>query len=647
MKNKKTNGIYIKRIVPLLMVLVFIPNLLNAQLSNLIMNSTDTLSLFEIKSEMEIYLDSLNLVQDSAILYSEGGEYTEYMNFLDYWESRVFPQGDFSKVFDTDSIYYALTENTYDYYSDQPWHELGPFNKPDGGSTFTEEGIGPVEYLSIFDDGTNESTRYMLVSSILGGVFYSTDYGENWSSTESDSQTGLTGINCAIFNPTNHTEWFASTTGNSNAGWVGKTGGIYRTSDEGVTWTKIAAHTDIGGSWTKIYKLLIVQSNPDALFAVTSNGIYKSADFYSPNSSPSWTKVNNGLSYDLEVKPDDNNKLYAATFSEGVWKVINSVDAGNTWLDFTTQPQLVEDSDTRGNSFTLEVSKAKPDYLYCLVNQPNSNTNVYYSVIDGSNSWNKVNTQSIYMPFGSGHAFGVDQVNNGNTIFVSYSTDTKKFDINVPGSGTKKYQYHDDVEDIVYHPYNSGEIWLCTHGGMEKSINGGDSFETKYSGIAVANVEEMATSITNPETILTGLFHDGTILTMTPYSHNWRPDWNVIKWGDGQRPLISPIDQNVMWASSQEGSWSYSEDRFVSSTYKFLSSQFNTEGTLNKINPTILYRHGFISSTDERAEIYITDASGNHRISSFNQLYPNGYAIINLFSPYTNGNHLLVMRIKG
>lgn len=120
-----------------------------AQLSQYIISQEDNQTLYDIKQGMEPYLDNLKATQDSATFYSEGGEYVEYMKFIKYWEPRLYPHGDFSKIFDANNIYYKSTQDNYQYFSDKPWQEKGPLKKPNG----IRGGIGPVEYLSIFDDG--------------------------------------------------------------------------------------------------------------------------------------------------------------------------------------------------------------------------------------------------------------------------------------------------------------------------------------------------------------------------------------------------------------------------------------------------------------------------------------------------------------
>ncbi len=646
-KGFKTNSAIIFTIA---LLFVLYANLSFAQLSQYLINQDENQTLYDIKAGMQPYMDSLETTQDSATFYAEGGEYIEYMKFMDYWEPRLFPHGNFSKSFDADSAYYANTENNYPYFSDKPWHEVGPFERPGG----TGDGIGPVEYLSIFDTGTVESTQYMLSASLLGGVFYSTDFGESWSSTSTDTQWGQSGSGCAIFHPTDNKTWFASSSGNSNSGyslWIGKTGGIWRTTNEGANWELIADRQDLGGVWTKIFKLHVLPNNPDVLFAVTSNGIYKSTNCDSTD--PQWIKVLEGLAYDIESKPGNTSTLYATAFMkttvDTAWKVMKSNSNGDlgTWLEMSPQPQLVESSEIKHSSFTIEVSKAKPDYLYCLVNQ-NYNANLYYYDFGNTGSWNKVNTTPYYMNFGMGHGFGVEQIINGETVITSYGTRKKIFDINVPSAGIIKGQHHADVEDILFHPYNPDEVWLCSHGGVEKSENGGLNWQTKYTGLSVANVEEMATSVTNPELVMIGLYHDHTQLTESSYSENWVPDWKeAYNIGDGMRPLIDPIDPNKMWASYQEGNWRYTENQFDTYKSRVLSSGFFTEGVLNKVTPSKMYRQAKETSSNDFAEVFFTETIdlttySNNLISSFYPTHTDGYVVRGLYTPYTSGDHLLV-----
>lgn len=95
-----------------------------------------------------------------------------------------------------------------------------------------------------------------------------------------------------------------------------KTGGIYRTTDQGQNWEKIAMPNDFGGTWTVIIKLLINPDYPDILYAVTTNGLYLCNNCNAIGSPFNWERKITDCTYDLEVKQDNSNILYASVIED-------------------------------------------------------------------------------------------------------------------------------------------------------------------------------------------------------------------------------------------------------------------------------------------------------------------------------------------
>lgn len=247
---------------------------------------------------MNEYLDSLKTTMSEEKFYEEGGAYSDFMKFQQTWEPRLSPHGDFNKYLNAQENFYSNLKSDYQFITDKKWHELGP----DKVNQNPDKGVGPVEFISFFDNGSSSSTQYMLTASLLGGLFYSTDYGETWQSTNTDTKWDESGCSWAVFHPSNHKIWYAASSGNTDQGsssWIGKTGGIYRTEDEVETWTQIADKNDLNGIWTIVYKLVINPQNSSVLFAATSNGIFKTTSANTNN--PSWSKVSSGFTYDLEL----------------------------------------------------------------------------------------------------------------------------------------------------------------------------------------------------------------------------------------------------------------------------------------------------------------------------------------------------------
>ena len=625
-----------------------------AQLQTYLNSATPATTFQSIEDKMLPYLDSLKLVTDSAVHYSGSGEYKPYQKFRKIWGPRIGANGTFGSFYSAQANFYNELQPNYNYITEANWLDLGPkkLNYIPGRT-----GVGPVEAITFFDNGTVESTRYMLSCSLMGGLFFSEDFGETWKNGGTDHDPWIqSGCSWAVFHPTDYNTWFASSSGNGTSGqslWIGN-GGIYRTTNKGEEWVQIANHIDLNGHYTTIYKLLIDPADTNVLFAATSKGIYRTTNCNAvattENPDPViWERVCDYFTYDLEMKPDDRNVLYAACYTDASngWQLWRSVDNGLHFYSMPIQPGSVTDNNPKSSSFSIEVSKAKPDFLYADVRASNTHSFYYYDFAVNTN-WITIKT-GVYSSMGWGHGFGVDQAVNGETL-ITGGNDIYLQGFTLNGTSiTVGYPVHVDVEDVIFHPYNANEIWICTHGGVEKSVNVGASWIPKYEGLGVAMVEQMATAYTDPGLILIGLMHDGVQLTQTPYQKDWKPDWAFLQYFevDGMMPLIDPVSPQHMWGSGQRGMWRYSPDIMQSSQQISSkgSAYWETRGVLNKQNTSVLFRNKFYSGLLE--EVFRSSNRGlsgeNVFISNFRNMLPGSTQIniLGLRTPFTNGDYLL------
>ena len=637
----------LSKIIILSIIILCIPFTLEAQKKKQEVQSKTRINLFEYKKHADKYFDSirsnLKSKQDSSEFYAEGSEYNNYELFLNYWFPRLFSaSGDFSKYFEASKSFYSKSlgsklesgkGNT------DAWKELGPITTP-----INYRGIGPTEFITFFDKGTYASTDYMLVGALTSGLFYSTDHGQHWQKTGTDTKWAESGCSSAVFHPTDHKTWYASSSGNSGSGnssFIGRTGGIYRTRDEGVTWTQIADYTKFDNNdYLVIYKLLIDPVNPSILYAATSAGIYKSTDCDSP--SPTWSNKIGGVAYDLEMKPNEHNVLYATLFDQqdSSWYVIKSGNQGSGWTRLPLP--LVLTSIGRGidyltEALTIEISRARPDYLYCLAYNGGSSKLFYFDFNDSGNQWKHVNIPDFVVYMGAGHGFGVDQAVDGNVIYYSVGTEAYKVNIQNP-QAIYLNRSHCDIEDIVSNPYNSAEIWVAHHGGVDKTNPLTNSNQLMVDGLGVAEIMRMAASYSSPEYLLLGQYHDGTTLTKSAFTNNGLPSWKLISSGDGNRPLIDNINPQNMWSSSQYGGWVLSEDYFNNQiNIENKLSPWMSEGVLNKVDPSIFYRvWNYPDNTKYQIACSFDKGVTNHIIGTF-----DGY-IIGLYTSFTNKDYLVV-----
>ncbi|MDD3528080.1 MAG: hypothetical protein PHX39_14140, partial [Bacteroidales bacterium] len=615
------------------------------QLDTYLNNMEQGYNFYDIRSGMNRYLDSLRTTMDSAIFFAGDSEYKRFKLFESIWESRLSSHGDFSIYYDAMADYYNNKRSDYTYYSTDKWHEIGPNTIQTSGG----KGIGPVEFLTFYDNGTADSTFIMLTGSTVGGLFYSTDTASTWQPTGTD-EWPQSGCSWAIFHPKNHLIWYAASSGNSastEAMFIGKLGGIQRTHDEGKTWHTIADYNDFG-KWTKIYQITLHPVDHNIMYASTSAGLWKT---YSCNiSEPTWTKVLDGFVYDIEFRPDIDSVMYAAIYDKVAeqWKIMISESNGDifTWEALPVQPEYLTDGGLRQQHFTIEVSKARPGYLFCFTRDISYHS-LYYVNIDNTFSWQHIATFDDVFGYGDGHGFGVEQTGSGDTIFVTQGLYASKY--NIFNGGKKGCSViHSDVEDLVYHPYQPGEVWACTHGGVEKLMAHGTKFIQKYNGLGVGQVEGFATAYSESQPVLAGLYHDGNQITTTPYQPGWKTDWKQLLVCDGMKPVIDNTDADHMFISGQWGDWWYTTDAFQTYAHINNSTHFLGVGVLNKKNPDVFFMNNYDPIPFENVKRKCWDDSSlDGTISNFQSMFINPKQIItfDMYTPHTDSDILLANMI--
>lgn len=636
------------------MLLLIHPQIGKAQLSKFLINLSDTSNYFNVRPSLLSRIDSLRNVLDSATFYSGAGEYKELKRFDDFWMPRLYPHGRISKYLDYEGYFMTNLRNSYDYYTEEPWVEIGPFREEEN-----YRHIGPTEFVKIFNDGTPQSTRHMLTGSLPGGLFYSDNWGENWSNAGTDKWE-RSGVSSAVFNPKNVNAWFASSSGGGSNGRsvsIGKTGGIYRTYNQGLNWHKIADYQDLGGKLSTIYKIEANPADTAILYAVTNQGIYRTTNAQVEN--PVWEQVKNCFAFDIEVKPNFNDIMYATIYDkqgDKKWKIMKSVNRGLDWTPYPIQPPIVLDlNNIRINSMTIETSLGMPDNLYCLIKHEDS-VYIYYANVEAYGQWNLVGKHYDISYFGDGHTFGVDQI-QGKKIISSLEVMAVLYDI----ESTTSFPFslnHADCEDVVFHPYAMNQVYISTHGGVEKIEDISTSFQATSlnEGLGVGQVLAFATSMSDLKYVMASFDHDGTKLTKSTYTTPWLPFWKHIHGGDGLGAIIDPKYPNYMWAASQHGNWRWSENYFDSSSKvpnpANIGTSWGSVGVLNKFQSNVFYRNNF-NSTKTNEDIYRSKTRGaggmqpnvNEYISDFESLVGNVFSyslVLNIASSNTDENSLLV-----
>lgn len=613
---------------------------------------------FQLSAALQNHYDSLAAAGDSSAFH-EGGPYSNYRRWREYWSLRLKVGTNFPDYFGAEAFSIADRHNRAAGNTD-PWHEIGPKDKPSLGQTSigqgSQPGIGPIHFISFSDVDANK----MLCGSVIGGLWYTDNQGLQWTNGGSDGGAWeRTGCRYGVFKVGDPSIWYAA-----NSGYFFYSGAILRGTNYGANWAVIADQSDFsngGGVWTKVNKLATDHSDPDVLYVATEHRLWRTAN--ANDTDPTWNEVaiplpssvsehpvygtNNGYYYhdgrnvyDFEVDPVNSANLYATVRFAGelspsqkveFWRLMKSHDGGATWVEMPNQPNhpFVASGGVMRNAnlMTLEMTKANADWIYVFYDLndpnpppppqlPNAFVDELYKLTDPTaGNWSSPLRTNLKQTYGGGNGFGVDQ-GNGADVYIDNNLHLGRYSTFVNGVWTdynssstgNKLEYHVDVEDFVGDPETEGVVWMANHGGIHRSADSGISWEWRGVGLAVAEVYRMKNSYSEPDRLITGLFHDASVITVGEYGPAWEPEWFQLGGGDGQQPLIEHNEgQNIFW-SSQESNWRKSSNHGASwttlSAWTCANLEWETVGAMDHGSPNALYLPGWsCGATNQPAEI--------------------------------------------
>ncbi|MCO5275087.1 MAG: T9SS type A sorting domain-containing protein [Flavobacteriales bacterium] len=600
---------------------------------------------FQLRDSLRHYYDSLATAGDSSA-YHEGGPYSRFKRWDEFWSLRLKAGTNFRDYFNAEAVARADMQSRSAGNTD-PWYEIGPKDKPTLGENSigqgSQPGIGPIHFISFSDVDADK----MLCGSNIGGLWYSDNEGQQWVNGGSDGGAWKrTGCKSAVFKVGDAFTWYAA-----NSGYFFYSGAILRGTNYGATWEVIADQSDFpaGGVWTKVNKIVTVHNDPNVLYAATEHRLWRTTNVN--DQDPTWSEVyipvppsitgnpdygtNAGYTYsdvrnvyDFEVDPIHATNLYATVRFDGensaqqkvqFWRLMRSQDGGGTWTEMPNQPlhpfYLASDGSMRNaNLMTIEVTHANSNWLYVFYDlndpnpppppqPPNQNVDELYKITDAAmGNWAPPLKADIHLTYGAGNGFGVDQI-IGEDVYIENSTSLGRYSSYVNGGWTtytsagNYLQYHVDVEDFVGDPDEEDVVWMANHGGIHRSADGGATWEWRGSGLAVAQVYRMANSYSEPDRLITGLYHDASLLTQGMYGPAWEPQWWQLGGADGQKPLIDHDEGNWMYWSSQSSAWRKSDN--YGSNWQSMSAwncgclEWETAGAMDNGVPNAIYLPGW------------------------------------------------------
>ncbi|GEM_PF-813475 len=421
------------------------------------------------------------------------------------------------------------------------WKSLGPDDITNITGHYSS-GLGRLEFVEV--NKTNAQQIY--TGSRSGGLWRTSDGGATWShNTDFLPASGVNAIAASPFN-------FDSVLINVRNAGNGTSFGVYKSDDGGATFTQTAFNpTTLGlgglGSNFKVYTIQYHPNVPNLVFVGTSQGLYRSAD-----NLMTWTRqIIGGDVYDVDFHPTNNNIIYIydGFFAANKNKVLKSIDLGVTYTGFVDLP---------GNAaakIKISVSPTCPDCVFASSDNgiwKSTDAGLTYGTVQnpppaGVSLWQAMPNDLDTTKFVCGYVDLYRSLDSGATFnqctWWSLGNDAN-------GTGTYQERFNTSLNyvhaDNDYLDCVNGVFYVCTDGFLSKSTDNGQTWEKIGLSMGIRENYCVGTSQSNLDVSICGSQDNGTSIKN-------ETGWIEAYGADGMEGIILPLNPKYMIGSTQNG----------------------------------------------------------------------------------------------
>lgn len=591
------NKVFMKHIITFLFCIsIVIPTSLVAQTYKQMMNDPN-LNFYDVVKEADSYFAN----RDKG----KGSGYAPFQRWKYENEYRFYPTGvrNLSSPYFAQEAYSSFLKNSNNNLLLTPkyengWKDLGP-NYITKISGHYAPGLGRVECFYV---DPNDTLRIYL-GSRSGGFWRTIDGGKTWVGTT--DFLPASGVNAIAVSPTNPDSILINV---RNAG-NGTTQGIYRSVDGGLTWrpTKFNPTNLKKGGLGSNFGINKIAFNPysgNMVFVSANDGLYRSTD-----NLDTWTKITNGSISEIQFHPTNASIMYIYDYyywGSNKNVVLRSMNQGQTFT-----PSSTIEGNNDNNTVSLAVSKSCPDCLFFA-----SSNGIWKSTDNGFSFVYLSNPKTGNGAFTVNDLDQNNMIYGGIDVVVS-SDGGNSFNQKTWWSlgSTSFYGQNYVHADLRVAQSIGGVFYLGTDGYLSKSKDGGNTWTRLSEGVGIRENYVVGASQSNSYRNICGSQDNGqSLLTekgwleiygadgMEGIIHPLNPEWLIGSWQNGGRrrskdgaasgEIVTPPGQkNANWVAplfydpnNQMRVYSLSDSVYMSedfgTTWKNLGS--STIGTISK-----------------------------------------------------------------
>ena len=510
--------------------------------------------------------------------------------------------------------------------------------------------------LDVAIDPERQDTIFIATAS--GGVWKSTDAGTTFAPVWPASQNQAVGA--LTISPSGVLYAGTGETGPGGGSITYGGDGVYRSTDRGETWQRIGLENT-----ARISRIVIDPANEDKIFVAASGDLFEGSEdrglYLSEDGGDSWAKVlageteNTGAT-DVAVNETDPSIVWATTWEHrrtpdqrlyegegsGVYK---STDGGHTF-ERVSSPGFGPDPQLGRIGITLGHGEEGKDLVYVITTRSSGVSGGVYKSTDGGDTFTPTYDVDFTADgsFVYGWWFGriwVDPKDNDHDYVAGVglleSTDGGlTFDVQPYGSNEDLVP-HADQHAMAWDPKVPDRVYLGNDGGLYRSDENGASETWHFATYQpFTQPYTMDVSEQDPKRMVAGFQDNGANRSFGEEEG----EWNEYVGGDGQRTLIKPTDQDLLYGCYQYGECAVSYDAGENAdffTERVVSARKNwtTPIEFDPEDPSTIYTGGEVmnmSEDDAQTFVPISPDLSNGPGKETNPLFRN-YGTLTTIAP--------------